>query len=97
MKVLEFNPEAELFFGKKREDSINRNFIQMFVPDEAQTSTEKNIRMMLGNGLNDTLKMKVTAANGSISVVECFVTLSLNNLNKAEGMLLSIKKQKSHE
>jgi two-component system CheB/CheR fusion protein len=97
MKVLEFNPEAELFFGKKREDSIDKNFIQMFVPDEAQTSTEKIIRTLLGNGLNDKLKMKVTAAKGKISVVECFVTLSLNNLNKVEGMLLSIKKQKSHE
>lgn len=93
MKVLEFNPEAELFFGKKREDSINKNFIQMFVPGESQKSTEKKIKMLLSKGLNDKLKMKVTAANGNTSVVECLLTVSLNNLNVAEGIILSIKKQ----
>ncbi len=93
MKILEFNPEAELFFGKKREDCINKNFIQMFIPEKSQKSTEKNIKMLLSKGLNDKLKMKVTDANGNISVVECFVTISLNNLNMAEGMILSIKKQ----
>jgi two-component system CheB/CheR fusion protein len=92
MKVLEFNHEAELFFGKKREDSINKNFIQMFVPEGSQISTEKNIKMLLGKGLNDKLKMKVTAANGKISVVECFLTVSLDDLNMAEGMILSINK-----
>ncbi len=93
MKILEFNPEAELFFGKKREDCINKNFIQMFVPEESQKSTEKNLKMLLGKGLNDKLKMKVTDASGNISVVECFCTISLNNLKMAEGMILSIKKQ----
>ena len=33
LKILEFNPEAEKFFGKKREDAINQNFIQMFIPE----------------------------------------------------------------
>ncbi len=93
MKVLEFNPEAELFFGKKRDDCINKNFIQMFVPGESQKSTERKIKELLCKGLNDKLKMKITAANGNISGVECFVAVSLNNLNKAEGMILSIKNQ----
>ncbi len=93
MKVLEFNPEAELFFGKKRDDCINKDFIQMFVPEESQKSTEEKIKVLLGKGLNDKLKMKVTAANRKISGVECFVTVSLNNLNMAEEMILSIKKQ----
>ena len=65
----------------------------MFIPEESQKSTEKILKMLLGKGLNDKLKIKVTDANGNISVVECFVTVSLNNLNKAEGMILSIKKQ----
>jgi two-component system CheB/CheR fusion protein len=93
LKILEFNPEAELFFGKKRDDCINKNFIQMFVPEVSQMSTEKNIKMLLGKGLNDKLKMKIATANGNISVVECFFTVSLNNLKMAEGMILSIKKQ----
>ncbi|MGB8358144.1 MAG: PAS domain-containing protein, partial [Bacteroidales bacterium] len=97
MKVVEFNPQAELFFGRRHEECIDRNFIQMFIPEELQISTEKNLKMLLSKGLNDKMKANVTAADGNMKVVECFVTISLNNLNKAEGMILSIEKQKSHE
>jgi two-component system CheB/CheR fusion protein len=93
MKVLEFNPEAELFFGKKHDVCINKSFIQMFVPERSQASTEKKIKILLSKGLNDKLNMKVASASGKISVVECFLTVSRNNLNMAEGMILSIKKQ----
>jgi len=97
MKVVEFNPHAELFFGRRREDCIDKNFIQMFVPEELQISTEKNFKMLLSKGLNDKLKINVIASNGNILVVGCFVTISLNSLNKAEGMILSIKKLQNHE
>jgi two-component system CheB/CheR fusion protein len=95
-EILEFNAEAELFFGLDREECINKNFIQMFVPEKSQRNTEKILKMLLSKGLNDKIKMKVTDANGNTPIVDCFVTLSLNNLNKAEGMILSIKKQ-DHE
>jgi two-component system CheB/CheR fusion protein len=97
MNVLEFSPEAELFFGKKREDCINKNFVQMFVPEESQISTENNINLLLSKRLNDKLKIKVTAANGNISDVECFVTLLVDRLNKSEGIILSIIQQQNHE
>ena len=93
IKVMDFNPEAELFFGKKREECIDRNFIQMFVPEELQISTEKKLKMLLGKGLNDKLKINVSAADGKILVIECFITISLSSLNNTEGMILSIKKQ----
>jgi PAS domain-containing protein len=51
MKVLECNSEADLFFGKKREDYVNKNFIQMFVPEGSQKSTDKNLNMLLNKGL----------------------------------------------
>jgi two-component system CheB/CheR fusion protein len=93
MKVVDFNPQAELFFGRRREDCIDKNFIQMFVPEGSQISTEKNFKMLLSKGLNDKLKINVTAANGNKLIVGCFVTISLNSLNKAEGIILSIEKQ----
>jgi len=92
-EILEFNPEAELFFGHKREDCINKSFVKMFIPEKSQRETQKILKMLLSDGLNDKLKIKVTDANGNMHVVDCFVTLSLDKLNKAEGMILSIKKQ----
>ena len=96
-EMLELNPEAELFFGHEREGCINKNFIQMFIPEKSQRETEKFLNKLLCEGLNDKLKIKVTDANGNMHIVDCFVTLSLNKLNMAEGMILSIKKQQDHE
>jgi two-component system CheB/CheR fusion protein len=94
-QILDFNTEAELFFGKEREDCINKNFVQLFVPEKSQKGTEKILKMLQDKGLNEKLKMKVTDVNGKSYIVDSFVTLSLNNLNKAEGMILSIKKTRS--
>jgi len=96
-EILDFNPEAETFFGKKREDFINKNFIRMFIPETVQRSTEKKIKMLLNEDINDKFKMKVKAANGNTPVMDCFVTLSYNTLNMPEGMILSIKKEQNHE
>jgi two-component system CheB/CheR fusion protein len=91
-KIMEFNPVAELFFGHTREDCLNKNFIQMFISEKSQRNTEKILKMLLSKGLNDKISMTVTDANGNMPVVDCFVTLSFNELNKPEGMILSIKK-----
>ena len=96
-KILEFNPEAELFFGHEREECLNKNFIQMFIPEKSQRSTEKVLKMLLSKGLNDKLKMKIKDANGNTPVVDCSVTLLFNQLNIEEVMILSIKKQINHE
>ncbi len=91
-KILELNNDAELFLGKKREDCINQNFIQMYIHETSQISTKKNIKMLLSKGLNDKLKMKVKTADGNLRVVECSISLLLNKLKTADGMILSIKK-----
>jgi hypothetical protein len=65
----------------------------MFIPVKSQRETQKILKMLLSEGLNDKLKIKVTDANGNMHIVDCFITLSLNKLNKTEGMILSIKKQ----
>jgi two-component system CheB/CheR fusion protein len=96
-EILELNPEAELFFGYEREDCINKNFVREFIPEKSQRESQKLFNMLLSEGLNDKLKIKVKDANRNIHIVDCFVTLSLNKLNKAEGMILSIKKQLDHE
>ena len=46
-KILEFNPEAEKFFGKKRKDVVNQNFIQMFIPEPVRKKTEKDMNKLL--------------------------------------------------
>jgi two-component system CheB/CheR fusion protein len=91
-KILEFNPEAEKFFGKKREDAVNQNYIQMFIPEPVRKKTEKDMNKLLKKVLNGKFKMKVIAAGGNMPVVEWSVNVLLNNQKMAAGMIISNKK-----
>ncbi|HSO78407.1 MAG TPA: PAS domain-containing protein, partial [Bacteroidales bacterium] len=93
LKIIDLNPGAELFFGKKREDCIEKKFIEIFVPEEFSNSTKSNLDLVLGKGISDKIKMMVVSSNGRINSVECIVTPSMNHLNITEGMTLSIINQ----
>ncbi|TFH47020.1 MAG: PAS domain S-box protein, partial [Bacteroidia bacterium] len=91
-KILDLSPEAELLIGKRREECLNKNFLQLFVPEESQSTVKNRIKMLLRKGIYGKLKLKLNSANGSVRSVECIATPSLNNLNIAEGITLSIIK-----
>jgi len=91
-KILEFNPEAEKFFGKKREDAVNQNYIQMFIPEPVRKKTEKDMNKLLNKALNGRFKMQVLAAAGNMPVVEWSVYVLLNNLKMIAGMIIITKK-----
>ena len=96
-KILELNPEAETFFGIKKRDCINKNFIKLFIPEAEQAVAIKGMKMLIRKRMNDKINLKLTAADKKNKAVECFVTLSLNEMNIIEGMKLSIIKQQDHE
>ena len=91
-KILEFNPAAEKFFGKKRTDAVNRNFIRMFIPEKAQKKTENDMSKLLNKLLRGRLNMQVIAAGDNMQDVTCSVNVLLNNLKMAAGMILLLKK-----
>jgi two-component system CheB/CheR fusion protein len=91
-KILEFNPEAEKFFGKKREDAANQNYIKMFVPEPVQKKTEKDMNRLLNKMLDSKFKMQVIAAGGYMPVVEWSVNVLLNNQKMAAGMIIINKR-----
>jgi two-component system, chemotaxis family, CheB/CheR fusion protein len=90
--ILEFNKEAEKFFGKKREDAINRNYFQMFIPEPGRKKTEKDMNKLLNKGLDGKHKMQVIAAGGNLPIVEWSVNVLLNNLKMPAGMIIITKK-----
>jgi two-component system CheB/CheR fusion protein len=91
-EILEFNTEAERFFGKKRKDCINMNFIQMFIPETVQKKTERNLKKLLKEGINDKIKLDVKVAGGNMQADEWSVNIPLKDINMTEGMILSLKK-----
>jgi len=96
-KILEFNPAAEKFFGQKPENTVNQNFIQMFVPDQARKKTEKNMKILLNKVLDGKFKMQVIAAGGNLPVVVWSVKVLFNNLKFPTGMILSTNNVPNHE
>lgn len=91
-KILEFNPEAEKFFGRKYKDAINQNYIQLFVPEHQQKKTEKEINKLLTEKVDAKYKMELIAADEKICEVEWSVNILLNSLQTATEMILIAKK-----
>jgi two-component system CheB/CheR fusion protein len=91
-KILEFNPEAEKFFDKKREHALNQNYFQMFIPEPVRKKTEKDMKRLLNKMHDSKFKMQVMAAGGYMPVVEWSVNVLLNNQKMAAGMILINKK-----
>jgi two-component system, chemotaxis family, CheB/CheR fusion protein len=91
-KVLEFNPEAERFFGTKHANAVNKNFIKTFIPEPERKKTEKAMHKMLKNAQDGKFKIQVMATPNNMPVVEWSVNILLNNMKKSTGMILLLKK-----
>ncbi len=87
-KVEEYNPEAEKFFGVKRENAINQDFLQMFVAEPRQSKTKQLLKNLVNNLQDGRLKTEVIAAKGKTKEVVFFAGILLNGINVATGMVL---------
>jgi len=92
LKILEFNSEAEIFFGIKREYSINQNFIHMFIPEPVQEKTEKDMNDMLKRLTGGKFKMQVISAGGNVRVAEWSANVLGNHLKMATAIIIITKK-----
>ncbi|MBN2274697.1 MAG: PAS domain-containing protein [Bacteroidales bacterium] len=92
-KILEFNHKAEKFFGKKREDAVNQNFILLFIPEPLKKKVEKDMNRQLNQMPDSKYKMKVIAAGGNLLSIEWSLNVVYNNLKIPAGMILLNKTQ----
>jgi two-component system CheB/CheR fusion protein len=91
LKILEFNPEAEKFFGKKRKDLTNQNYIYLFVPDKARKTTENDLQKIVQQKADTRYKMKVYTAVGNMVELDWAVHVLLSNHNNPAGLILIAK------
>jgi len=92
LNILEFSPEAERFFGTNREDAVNHNYIQMFVPKPAQKKSVKDLNKLMNELQGGKLRMQVTTTGDKTSDVECSAIVLQNNLKMATGIILLLKR-----
>jgi len=96
-KILEFNPAAEKFFGKKQNETIDHSFIQLFIPDIEQEKIEKKLKELMKEGHVADYEMEVKVAGGNIKVVDWKVNVHLNSQKTATEMIIIARNNQSHE
>jgi len=90
-EILEYNAEAEKFFGKKRKNVLNQNYFQLLVPESNQNNAEKMLNKLLKEGKNTNYTMSVLASNGQLINAEWSVNILINSLSTPTGMIIITK------
>lgn len=88
-RIEEFNPAAEQFFGKRRDEVIDKNFIKMFVPEKAQQKTEENMKKFLQEARDSKCETEVITAEGKTKETEWNVTILFNNFEKPVALMMT--------
>lgn len=91
MKILEFNPRAEIFLKRKREDIANQNFIRIFIPEPAQKKTEKEMYKLLEAAQDVKLKTQIILAENKNPTIEWSVNILHNQMKVPTGIILTTK------
>ncbi|HEY6913224.1 MAG TPA: PAS domain-containing protein, partial [Paludibacter sp.] len=96
-KIQEYNAAAEKFFGKKREDILNKNYLQLFISEADQKKIEKELNKILKYEEEATLKMHVIAADANLRDIDWVVNVLLNAQKTPTGIILIAKKTLRYE
>ena len=91
-KVLEFNSVAEEVFGKKRDDVINKNYLELFVPEPVRHKTEQQMNHLLKQAGKNKIKMQALKTGAVELEIEWTFNVLLNNLNLPLGVIMITKK-----
>lgn len=91
LKITEFNPAAEKFFGKRRDDVIHQDYCLMFINDSEQKKTERELEKLLKMRQENKIKLKVKAAGGDIPEMEWSVSVLNSIHNKPDGIIMIAK------
>jgi two-component system CheB/CheR fusion protein len=90
-RILEFNHEAEIFFGKKRTEVVNQNFFQLFFSEQFRRKSEKGVNLLVKEGQDSKVKMNVLSAGGRIKEIECSIHILYDNQKKVAGLIIMTK------
>lgn len=96
-KILEFNPAAEKFFGKKHKETVEQNFIQLFVPNLEQQKTEKELLKLIKEGTVANYKMQLFVSEGKKETVDWTINFHTNSLKIVTEMIIIAKNNQNHE
>jgi two-component system CheB/CheR fusion protein len=91
LKILEYNPEAEKFFGKKIKDAVNQDFIPLFIPEPMQKKVERELIKHMNQLLDGRYNMTVITSAGKTTALEWSFHVLQSTMKIPAGLILSLK------
>ncbi len=88
-RINEFNPVAEDFFGVKRVEVLNQDFIKRFIPAAYQKETEKELRKSMKDSQITRFTGKIKGSDGKIVSVDWAIS-NLFNMNGDVAVIIAI-------
>lgn len=91
-KIMEFNSGAEEVFGIKNSNAINKNYIELLVPEPIRDKTEQQMKQLLNQAGKTKIKMQTIVAGAAEKEIEWTANVILNNLKTPTGLIIITKK-----
>ena len=85
-KIIEFNPEAEKIFGRKRNAVIGENYFDLFIPESLRAKVKLEMKQILSNKLPNQFENLVKSATG----VQLNIEWTAHKLFDEKGILTGI-------
>ena len=86
-QILEFNPEAERLYGRKREDVLGKDYFEEFLPDDAREAVTADIEKVLAGEPTKGFDNVVIAHDGQEHLLSWNVDRVLDSENKPIGIV----------
>jgi two-component system CheB/CheR fusion protein len=91
LKIVNFNPQAEKYFGEKHKNVLNQSYIQTFIPVSLRRKTQNTLKKYLNGHEDGKLKIYTSVAGGKEKDDEWSVIALLNNQKVPTGLILLLR------
>jgi two-component system, chemotaxis family, CheB/CheR fusion protein len=96
-KFVEINPAAEIYFGKKQDELINKNFIDIFIPKLKREKTKIDLNRIMSDSHDTSFTLQMKTAGDKLVEAQWSLIVLLDDFKIPSGMILSIKNIKQNE
>jgi two-component system, chemotaxis family, CheB/CheR fusion protein len=86
--IEEFNLAAEKLFGRKGPEVIGTGFLKTFITAKTRKETEKKLKYLIGNKIEERIKLEIITSGEKTRVTEWSVTFLSNHLDTPVGLLI---------
>jgi PAS domain S-box-containing protein len=86
-RIVEFNPEAERLYGRKREDVLGKDYLELFIPEEERDAVAADMKKVLAGEPTKGFENEVIAHDGSEHVLIWNVNRLLDSKGQPKGII----------